>query len=175
MSEPVIIECDVAYPSVSSALNLVPREFADGYRWFQDHQGEVIPRLPFGRGKPAEVAYPLARQSGIHSPKPGIMRYPSRRYAISIHSSDLGMYPDKAPIELGDGTWVFDYSSQDNDPSSTRQNYNGWLLDCLEDGIPVGVMTKMKRGGYKVWGLALSVAALAFGPLPAMALLRPMP
>lgn len=58
------------------------------------------------------------------------------------------------PIERGDGTWFFDYSSQDNDPSSARQNHDGWLLDCLEDGIPVEVMTKVKRGGCNVWGLA---------------------
>lgn len=82
------------------------------------------------------------------------MRYPSCRYAISVHSSDLERYPDKAPVELGDGTWVFGYSGQDNDPTPTRQNYNGWLLNCLEDGIPIGVMTKLRGGGHGVWGLA---------------------
>lgn len=154
MAESVVIECDIAFPSLSHALKLVPEEFAEGYRWFQAHQGEVIPRLPFGKNRPGGLSYSLARQSGIHSPSAQAMRYPTRQYAISVHSSDLERYPDKAPIELGDGTWVFDYSGQDNNPASTHQNYNGWLFNCLEDGIPVGVMTKMKGGGYKVWGLA---------------------
>ncbi len=154
MFDSVVIECDLAFPSLPNALKLTPAEFEFGYEWFQRHQGEVIPHLPFGKGKPSELSFPLARQSGIHSPSERSMRYTGRRYAISIHSSDLTRYPDKAPIDLGDSTWVFDYSSQDNNASRTHQDYNGWLMNCLEDGVPVGVMTKLKTGGYKVWGLA---------------------
>ena len=52
----------------------------------------------------AKVEYPLARQSGINSPKSEIVRYSAHRYAISIHASDLDRYADKVPIELGDDT-----------------------------------------------------------------------
>lgn len=154
MTDSDIIECDLAFPSLASALKRTPMEFAAGYRWFQQHQGDTIANLPFGKSQPTNVDYPLARQSGIHSPSSNRMRYLDRQYAISIHSSDLDRYPDKAPLQLGDGTWVFDYSSQDNAVSNTHQDYNGWLMNCLEDGVPVGVMTKMKGGGYRVWGLA---------------------
>ena len=169
MAESSVIECGVAFPSIARALKLVPEEFADGYRWFQKHQDTVIPRLPFGRSTPSELTYPLARQSGIHSPSSKTMRYRSYQYAISVHSSDLGRYPDKAPIPLGDGTWVFDYSCQDNSPTLTHQDYNGWLLNCLEDGIPVGVMTRRKAGGYRVWGLAFIER---YNPLSGMFTLR---
>lgn len=56
MAESSIIECDLAFPNLADAVRLVPADFADGYRWFQVHQGETMKSLPYGRGRPDEVA-----------------------------------------------------------------------------------------------------------------------
>ena len=144
----------VPFPRLEAAKRLVPKQFELGYDWFLAHEGQVIQQLPFGKGTPTETGYPLARQSGIHSPSEKTMTYPGKRYVLSVHSSDLDRYPDKEPIVLDDGTWVIDYAAQDNRPSKTKQDYNGWLINCLTDGVPVGIMTKRSEGGYLVRGLA---------------------
>lgn len=142
----------VAFPRLSRIKQLVPSPFMRGYAWFMEHEGQHIDRLPFGeKGTPSSVGFPLARQSGIHSPR---MNYPKRRYVIAVHSSDLNRYPDKEPIMLDDGTWLIDYSAQDGAVDQTRQDYNGWMMNCLRDAVPIGVMTKQPTGGYTVRGLA---------------------
>lgn len=142
----------VAFPRLSRAEQLVPSAFVRGYEWFMEHEGQHIDRLPFGeKGTPSSVGFPLARQSGIHSPR---MNYTGHRYVISVHSSDLNRYPDKEPIMLENGTWLIDYSAQDGAVDQTRQDYNGWMMNCLRDAIPIGVMTKQQKGGYTVRGLA---------------------
>lgn len=141
----------VPMPRLERAKKLVPPRFYAGYEWFMSHEEKEIDRLPFGSGRPSEVDYPLARQAGIHSPA---MSYPGKRYVISVHSSDLKRYPDKEPIVLANGTWIIDYQAQDNNPTKTNQDYNGWLMNCLADGIPIGVMTRQPKSGIKVRGLA---------------------
>lgn len=153
---PPAIEYDslVPFPRLQAAKQLVPKQFEIGYDWFLANEGKTIQQLPFGKGTPSEIGYPLARQSGIHSPSEKTMTYPGKRYVLSVHSSDLERYPDKEPILLENGTWVIDYAAQDNNLSKTKQDYNGWLMNCLTDGVPVGVMTKRSKGGYLVHGLA---------------------
>lgn len=143
---------------ISEVLPLVPREFRRGWDWFLRHEGKMVANLPYGKNKPPEVGYPLARMAGIHSPGYSQMRYPGKKYAISVHSSDLERYEDAEPVKQADGMWIFRYSGQDNDPSSTLSDFNGWLINNLNDGVPVGVMTKQPMGGYRVWGLATVIS-----------------
>jgi len=87
------------------------------------------------------------------------MRYPGKRYAISVHSSGTDRYEDSEPVTDELGTWTFRYCGQDGDTRNSANDNNGWLTNNLEDGVPVGVMTKQPSGhGYKVWGLAYVVA-----------------
>lgn len=144
----------VPFPRLEKAELLVPKEFHIGYEWFLSNENKVIDRLPYGKNTPVDIGFPLARQAGIHSPSERIMTYPGKRYVLSVHSSDLDRYPDKEPIFLDNGTWIIDYSAQDSTVDTTKQDYNGWLLNCLRDGVPVGVMTKRKEGKYTVHGLA---------------------
>lgn len=82
------------------------------------------------------------------------MNYVGRRYALSVHSNDLKRYPDKMPVRLANGTWVFDYAAQDAEAAFVPgQQYNEVLMNCLEDAVPIGVMVK-EQDGYRVWGLA---------------------
>lgn len=144
----------VPFPRLKRAKKLVPSEFLRAYDWFLANEGSRIDRLPYGQGTPDEIGFPLARQAGIHSPSVKTMSYPEKRYVLSVHSSNLDRYPDKSPIALENGTWIIEYSAQDNSIGKTKQDYNGWLMNCLHDGIPVGVMTKSGDKGYTVQGLA---------------------
>lgn len=153
MIDQVIYECQVCFPSLERAKRFVPREFLYGWDWFQENEGQIRP-LPYGKNTPAGSSIPLMRQAGIYSPSQSNVLYVGRRYALSVHSNDLERYPDKEPVKLGNGTWVFDYAAQDGDLTKVAgQQYNEVLMNCLEDAVPIGVMIK-ERNGYRVWGLA---------------------
>lgn len=58
------------------------------------------------------------------------------------------------PLYLDDGTWVIKYSVQAPGTVGFRdQNYNRKMLNCMECGVPVGVIFATEVG-YKVLGLA---------------------
>ena len=58
------------------------------------------------------------------------------------------------PLYLDDGTWVIKYSVQAPGTVGFRdQNYNRKMLNCMECGVPVGVIFATVVG-YKVLGLA---------------------
>lgn len=160
-----VAECVVNYLSLDRALKLVPPEFSQAYDWFSNNVGERIPALPMGRYKPKGFGFPLARQSGIHSPSYNALPSKgahSRKYALSIHSQGHTYYDDADVIRREDGTWIFDYQAHRrlnklNELDGDRgQDYNEQLMNCMFDGVPVGVMIKQhdNRGGYLVLGLA---------------------
>lgn len=61
---------------------------------------------------------------------------------------------DVPPLYLDDGTWVIKYSVQAPGTVGFRdQNYNRKMLNCMECGVPVGVIFATVVG-YKVLGLA---------------------
>ena len=58
------------------------------------------------------------------------------------------------PLYLDDGTLVMKYSVQAPDTVGFRdQNYNRKMLNCMEYGVPVGVILATEVS-YKVLGLA---------------------
>lgn len=62
---------------------------------------------------------------------------------------------DVPPLYLDDGTWVIKYSVQAPGTVGFRdQNYNRKMLNCMECGVPAGVIFATEVG-YKVLGLAL--------------------
>lgn len=155
-------ECYIRELKLEDALALVPVEYAKAYRWFQEMEGEYIRCLPMGDNKPDGFDFPLARQSGIFTPSYSNFRShgrtrddkPAKRYVLSIHSEGQKWYDDKDVIYRQDGTWIFDYRAQapKGDPRRA-QSYNEDLMNCLRDGVPVGVMVKGSNG-YKILGLA---------------------
>ncbi len=149
-------ECEVCFPSLQKARKHVPPEYLLGWSWFQQNEGTLIPRLPMGTATPEGMPFPLARQSGIHTPsdKRLTLNDGYRKHALSVHSNDEKRYQDRHPVQLGNGTWILDYAAQDNATGKVDgQGYNDALFNCLNDGVPIGVMVK-EGTAWRVWGLA---------------------
>lgn len=152
MQSQLINECPVFFPTLSRAEALVPPAFVPCYEWFQNNAGEMISRLPHRMPQPPTTPIPLSRDSGIYIPSTARVTYDGgRKYALSVHSSGTSRYADRKPIPLADGTWILDYAAHEG--SAANQGYNAALLNCLNDGIPVGVLYKESEG-YRVLGLA---------------------
>ena len=152
MPEQLTYESPVFLPTLERAKRLVPREFLPCYDWFVYNAGEIIPRLPHRMERRPATPIPLSRDSGIYVPSAARVEYDGgRKYALSVHSTGREKYDDRPPIPLADGTWVLSYAAHEGSDSS--QGYNSALMNCLSDGIPVGVLVK-EALGYHVLGLA---------------------
>ena len=148
------IESSIYCPSLRRAEKLVPPEFLIGYKWFKDHEGEHLERLPFADTLSEPLPITLVRQSGIHSPSENMATYkdPRHHYALSVHTSKQSRYADQPIFKLDDNTWILDYEGHSG--ADLSQNYNKLLDNCLRDGVPVGVITAEAGEGYCVRGLA---------------------
>ena len=145
-------ESPVFLPTLERAKKLVPQAFLSCYDWFMSNAGEKVPRLPHNMHPKPTTPIPLSRDSGIYIPGAAQVEYDGgRRYALSVHSTGHRRYNDRAPIRLADGTWVLSYAAHEG--SDLSQGYNAALMNCLNDGIPVGVFVK-EAPGYRVLGLA---------------------
>lgn len=157
MEGQLIYECQICFPSLNKAKRLVPEMFVHAYDWFIKRENVRIPKLPHYLGEDVD-GVPLTRLSGIHSPSARYsnINYSKARYALSVHTSASTRYGDKDPIALGNGTWVLDYAAQESNADPNRQQgYNEWLMNCLDDGVPVGVITSNSdKKGYTIRGLA---------------------
>ena len=152
MTSQIIYECQAFCPTLERAKRRVPEEFIPCYDWFQRNTGETISRLPHHMESRPQTPIPLSRDAGIYIPGASHVSYRrGRKYALSVHSSGGGAYNDRKPILLADGTWVLDYAAHSG--SDTSQDYNGALMNCLSDGVPVGVMIREAKG-YRILGLA---------------------
>ena len=82
------------------------------------------------------VEFPHVARRGIHVPS-------RHRYAVTVTVAYNSLYSennDGTRIDLGDGTWVLYYSAhQNNSGGTTDMQWNQKLVNCLMDGVPVGV------------------------------------
>ncbi len=146
-----IRECDVMNLTLSRAFRLIPSNTKSILEWYRDNEGEKCDKLPMTLRTKDGLA--LCRQSGIYTPSAALVKFEGgRKYAFAIHSSHRDVYADKKQIQLKDGTWIYEYAKHTGRDKS--QGYNEALLNCLEDGVPVGVIVPEKRGGYRILGLA---------------------
>jgi hypothetical protein len=156
MFNQIVYESEICFASLAHVRKTAPARFMPCYRWFMDNEGVHIAALPH-RMRPAIQAQgiPLSRDAGIYSPSADRVAYGKRRYALSVHSGGRSHYDDGSPITLENGTWIVDYKAHvQADGEAKGQDYNDWLLNCLFDALPVGVMIKGANGGYDVLGLA---------------------
>lgn len=155
MSSQYIYECQIWQPTLERIEKTAPEEFLPAYEWFIENEGQRISTLPHRMETPLRIGgIPISRDSGIYSPSASRVRYPNLRYALSVHSSGNGLYSDRPPISLEDGTWIIDYSAHQAKGTSPKgQDYNDWLMNCLDSGLPVGTMMK-EQGVYRILGLA---------------------
>lgn len=91
----------------------------------------------------------------------GIYKPAYTEYALSVRTLQDGPYPDKDVEYRADGTWACQYFQENPDPSKRdREATNRGLVQCMEDGIPVGFLIKRKpKPGvtYEVLGLGYVV------------------
>lgn len=155
-----IYRCPLPELTLERAKKMVPYPYVQGWSWFQGMQGKWTRYVPMGKHTPVGFSFPLGQEAGIH-PIGKVhlrgMRYDrTRKYALSISSSVGRRYTDSKPITRPDGTWTFDYHAQRTEQGRTRTtDYNVYLRNCLEDGIPVGVLIhdEDEGEGYRVLGL----------------------
>lgn len=142
--------------TLARASNLVPEEYRAVWAWYRSMEGEHIAGLPMGRFTPPGLPVKVCSQRGIHKPVDSDLAHgwPSgKKYALTIHSASGGRYNDQV-IYRPDGTWTFDYDEQVTEQGREQQwDQNSPLMNCLEDGVPVGVIVG-QRSGYIVMGLA---------------------
>lgn len=150
-----IVLSSIVAPTLERAEKLVPPEFVEAYRWFE--QQIILSHLPMGKHTPSGFLFPLARQSGIFSPN--YQNLPSKgagkkKYALSIHSEGQKHYNDSDILRRDDGTWILDYCAHKPSVDSREMNiYNDEMMNCLVDGVPVAVLVKRRDGGYNNLGL----------------------
>lgn len=124
--------------SIKRALAKIPKQdresYANLYRWFESETGKTGSRY-HGQLLPG-VEFKHAAQRGIHAPS-------GRRYAATVTVKQSSLYSsdgDGRQCDLGDGTWVLFYSAhRNNSGNRTDAIWNQKLLNCLVDGVPVGV------------------------------------
>ena len=142
--------------TLTHAATLVPDEFRAVWSWFLDMEGKAIARLPMGDHAPEGLPVKVCSQRGIHKPADSDLAHGwpnGRSYALTIHSAAGGRYHDQV-IYRPDDTWTFDYDEQVTEQGRERKwDHNSPLMNCLEDGVPVGVIVG-QRHGYVVMGLA---------------------
>lgn len=153
-----IYESSVSFLSLDRAKMLVPREFLWAYDWYMEHEGDTISHLPMGKYAPSGAPLKLASEAGIHSPSYRRLTFQqehTKKYALTIVSSNSGFYQDSEPVLLKDGTWLYEYCAHTRRYGDKGTiDYNSYLMNCLTDGIPVGVLIKSGRAQYKIMGLA---------------------
>lgn len=90
-------------------------------------------------------------QKGIYKPR-------GSSHALWIRQTLRRAYPDKDLVVNPDGSWEYDYSPEGRAgrPEMTLDT-NRSLLQCMEDGVPVGVIRQVSTTGsdrtYEVRGL----------------------
>ncbi|MFA5947817.1 MAG: HNH endonuclease signature motif containing protein [Candidatus Gracilibacteria bacterium] len=122
-------------------------------QWFLDNAGNV--RSWRDIQLQADAGNRLATQAkGIYKPA-------YANYALSIRQTLESPYADKEIVSRPDGSWLYPYFQENADPNARDQEAtNRGLMNCLRDGVPIGVMiqTKPKPGvEYLVMGLGLVI------------------
>jgi hypothetical protein len=120
-------------------------------RWFVERAGSDEP-WPKPISSPWGAILLASRAKGIYKPK-------WSRYALSVKQTIGGPYPDRDPLIRPDGSWIYSYFQENDDPDARDSEYtNRGLIECWHDRVPVGVMRQVSRGAtvkYRILGVAL--------------------
>lgn len=153
-----IYESAVNFLTLERAKMLVPPEFLWAYDWYIKNEGNLREHLPMGSHSPQGAPLCMASQAGIHSPSYRNLQSRGgdcKKYALTIASSYEGYYRDQKPLLLEDGSWLYEYCAHEaRYGDKGRIDYNAYLMNCLTDGVPVGVIIRINPRQYKVMGLA---------------------
>ena len=135
---------------VEETLSRLSERHKVALHWFSEHAGQ-------------EQSWPASLTDGtlLASKAKGIYKPSWTRYALSVRESLGGPYSDRDPELRSDGTWSYDYFQENTDPDQRDLEYaNVGLVQCMEDGVPVGVFRQVARrptARYHILGLAAVV------------------
>jgi hypothetical protein len=120
-------------------------------RWFVERAGSEEP-WPRPLSSPWGKILLASKAKGIYKPN-------WSRYALSVRQSIGGPYPDRDPLIRPDGSWIYSYFQENEDPTARDSEYtNRGLIECWHDRVPVGVMRQVSRSPtvkYHILGVAL--------------------
>lgn len=104
-----------------------------GLEWFREHNGETD--IPF-----------TLKYDGVNllSSARGIYKPANSECARSVKETLKMKYPDRDPIYFQDGSWLYIYHQQGEDPNGFD---NVALKNNIERKIPVGVVIQTKEKG----------------------------
>ncbi|MCR6670729.1 HNH endonuclease [Devosia ginsengisoli] len=122
-------------------------------QWFMDNAGQVRSWR--------DIELEADEGNRLATLAKGIYKPAYTKYALSIRQTLTSSYADKDVVTRPDGSWLYPYFQENPDPNARDQEAtNRGLMNCLRDGVPIGVMiqTKPKPGvEYFVMGLGLVV------------------
>jgi hypothetical protein len=132
-------------------LARLPTRHRHALEWFQRHAGTEQPwpaAIPDSDGDTLLAT----RAKGIYKPS-------WSDYALSVRQVLKSRYPEKGPYFREDGTWLYGYFQENDDPAQRDAEFtNRSLLLCRRDSVPVGVMLQTSPKPavrYQILGLAL--------------------
>src|SRR5579872_6479141 len=134
-------------------LSRLPARHRRALEWFQFHAGTEQPwpaEIPNSDG----VTFLATKAKGIYKPK-------WSGYALSARQVLQSRYPEIGPSYRDDGTWIYGYFQENEDPAARDSEFtNRGLVRCWQDSVPIGVMRQIAIRPfvrYEVLGLALVV------------------
>lgn len=137
--------------SLGALLDRLPLKHRKALGWFLDNTGQVVswPKPVNIDGEQVDLA---VTAMGIYKPK-------WSHCALSVWQSLRGAYPDQPPIKRQDGSWVYAYYQQNQDPDKRDSFFtNRGLMQCMADRVPIGVFRQVKAKPsprYEVLGIAM--------------------
>jgi putative restriction endonuclease len=132
-------------------LARLPARHHQALEWYRVHAGTEQP-WPSGISDADGTILLATRAKGIYKPN-------WSDYALSARQVLKSRYPEKGPEFRKDGTWIYGYFQESDEPAARDSMFtNRALMRCLEDSVPVGVMRQTSPKPavrYEVLGLAL--------------------
>jgi hypothetical protein len=132
--------------NLNGIMDLLTPQHRRALRWFIEHEGTEQPWTPS-----IDDILQVTKAKGIY--KPNWMEY-----ALSVRQVLRGPYPDHDPIYRSDGTWLYRYFQEGDDPADKDKYYtNRALMACIRDRVPVGVLRQVSGKPavrYHVLGIA---------------------
>ena len=136
---------------LENLLEPLPNRLRFALLWFAEKAGTEQP-WPQPLELPEGETLLASKAKGIYKPA-------WSSYALSVRQSLGGQYPDRDPIIRPNGTWLYWYFQENEDPTARDDEYtNRGLMECWRDSVPVGVMRQTQAGPrprYQILGLAL--------------------
>jgi putative restriction endonuclease len=116
-------------------------------RWFQLHAGRTVT----WQDLKAAPWHLVTAAKGIYKPQ-------GSEYALSVKQTLDSPYPDEEPVYQQNGSWTYRYAQEGDSSDPEQLNTNRGLMNCLRDGVPVGVIRQRTKKPdvtrYQVLGLA---------------------